>query len=197
VVDIRRDTPRSTDAFVVDTNVWYWDVYPSAGALPGSATPAQMSTYSGYLWQSITAGATLYRTGLCLAELAHIIEANERDAYASAVASLSPKEYRHNLPAERARVVHEMQQAWAEVKRHSQPLPLVLDDPTTDAALVRFATQPVDGYDLFLLEGLSTAALNQVLTDDGDFCTVPGIKVFTANTRVIAAARSAGLLVVR
>jgi hypothetical protein len=197
VIDIRTDIPRSTDALLVDTNVWYWHVYPSAGALPGSATPGQMRLYSDYLRQSLAVGAIAYHTGLCLAELAHLIEQNERNAYASAVASVTSKEYRHNLPSERTRVVREVQDAWARVKVQSRSLPLVINDPTTDAALVRFATQPVDGFDLFLLEALSSAGLRQVLTDDGDFCTVPGLEVFTANPRVVAAARAAGLLVVR
>jgi hypothetical protein len=197
VIDIRTDTPRPTDAFLVDTNVWSWYVYRSAGASPGRATPAQMTTYSDYLRDSIAAGAIAYRTGLCLAELAHLIEQNERDIYAGAVAAVTTKEYRHNLPSERARVVQEVQKAWARVKLESQPLSLVIDDPATDAALVRFATQPVDGYDLFLLEGLSAAKLTQVLTDDGDYCTVPGVEMFTANPRVVAAARSAGRLAVR
>jgi hypothetical protein len=197
VIDIRSDTPRSTDAFLVDTNVWYWRAYPSAGALPGSATPAQMTTYTSYLQNSIATGAIAFRTGLCLSELAHLIEQNERNAYASAVAPVTTKDYRHNLPSERARVVLEVQNAWANVKLESQPLPLVIDDPATDAALARFATQPVDGYDLFLLEAISAAGISQVLTDDGDYCTDPDIQVFTANPRVVSAARAAGLLVSR
>src|SRR5262249_43167419 len=122
---------------------------------------------------------------------------NERDAYTSAVASVTAKEYRHNLPSERARVVREVQHAWTEVKLQSRLLPLVIDDVTSDAALSRFATQPVDGFDLFLLAAMATAAITQVWTDDGDYCTVPGLEVFTANPRVLAAARSAGLLLVR
>ena len=156
-----------------------------------------MTVYRDYLQDCIASGVMVYRTGLCLAELAHLIEQNERDAYASAVAPITTKEYRHNLPAERARVVREVQKAWAEVRRLSQPLSLVIDDPTTDAALVRFATQAVDGFDLFLLEGMSRAGTTQVLTDDGDYGTVPGLEVFTANPRVVAAARSAGLLLNR
>jgi hypothetical protein len=197
VIDIRTDTPRPDDAFLVDTNVLYWTIYSGAGALAGSATPAQMSSYSAYFWQGIGAGATAYRTGVCLAELTHLIEQNERDAYATGVASVSTKQYRHNLSSERTRVVGEIQKVWAKVKLHSQSLTLLMDDATSDAVLLRLSTQPVDGFDLFLLEAMSTADVNQVLTDDGDFCTVPGLQVFTANPRVIAAARSAGLLVVR
>jgi hypothetical protein len=197
VIDIRRDMPRSTDRFLVDTNVWYWRAYPGAVAIQGSATPAQMSTYSVYLRGSLAAGAIAYRTGLCLAELAHLIEQNERIAYAGAVTSVTAKEYRHNLPSERSRVVNVVQQAWTDIKLCSQPLTLLMDDAASEAALARFGTQPVDGYDLFLLEAMSTAGITQVLTDDGDFCTVPGIEVFTANPRVLAAARAAGLLVTR
>lgn len=197
VIDLHTDSPRSSDAFLVDTNVWYWRAYSSAGASPGSATPAQMQLYSDYLRRSTAVGAVAYRSGLCLAELAHLIEQNERDIYAGAVASVTTKEYRHNLPAERARVVREVQKAWAKIKAQSQPLPLTIDDPTTDAALLRFATQAVDGFDLFLLEGMSQAGITQVLTDDGDYGTVPGLEVFTANPRVVAAARSAGLLLSR
>lgn len=197
VIDIHSDTPRPTDALLVDTNVWYWHVYPGAGALSGSATPVQMTVYGDYLQDGIANGAIVYRTGLCLAELAHLIEQKERDAYASAVAPITTKEYRHNLPAERARVVREVQNAWAKIKAQSHPLPLVIDDPTTDAALLRFATQAVDGFDLFLLESMAAAGITQVLTDDGDYGTVPGLEVFTANPRLIAAARTAGLLLLR
>jgi hypothetical protein len=197
VIDIRTDTPRPTDALLVDTNVWYWRAYSGAGALPGSATPAQMTTYTDYLKDCIAKGAIVYRAGLCLAELAHLIEQNERDAYSSAVAAITSKDYRHNLPSERARVVKEVEDAWTTVKQQSQPLSLVIDDSTTNSALARFATQPVDGFDLFLLEGMSAAGISQVLTDDGDYCTVPGLQVFTANPRVLAAARSANLLLTR
>ncbi len=36
-----------------------------------------------------------------------------------------------------------------------------------------------------------------VITDDGDFASVPGITVFTANARVINSAAQLGKLVVR
>ena len=197
VIDIRIDTPRPTDALLVDTNVWYWHAYQGAGAFPGSATPAQMTAYADYLRMCFAAGAIVNHSGLCLAELAHLIEQNERDAYSQAVAPISSKDYRHNIPSERARVVGVVQKVWAKVKVQSQPLPLVIDDATTDAALARFATQSVDGYDLFLLEAMSAGGIHQVLTDDGDYCTVPGLEVFTANPRVVAAARAAGRLLVR
>jgi hypothetical protein len=57
VIDIRRDTPRPTDAVLVDTQVWYWKVYPSAVAVPGSATSVQSSSYADYHTDCLAAGA--------------------------------------------------------------------------------------------------------------------------------------------
>jgi hypothetical protein len=42
----------------------------------------------------------------------------------------------------------------------------------------------------------SAAGVTQILTDDGDFCTVPGA-FFTANQRALAAARTQGRLITR
>jgi hypothetical protein len=50
--------------------------------------------------------------GLSLAELAHNIEQTEREIFSS---TLKPKEYRHNFPTERAKVVAEVQAAWSQV----------------------------------------------------------------------------------
>jgi hypothetical protein len=44
---------------------------------------------------------------------------------------------------------------------------------------------------------MDKASVTQIITDDGDYVTVPGIKVFTANTSAIAAAGSQGKLLVR
>jgi len=76
----------------------------------------------------------------------------------------------------------------------AQPITLSLDRATTEAALNRFKTQPLDGYDLFLLEAMDQAGITQVITDDGDYCTVPQIQVFTANQRVLSSAQSQGML---
>jgi hypothetical protein len=146
----------------------------------------------------LTAKAKRFRCGLCLAELAHLIEKTEREIYETANGvKVGTKDYRHNLPAERANVVAEVQAAWAQVKSMSDPLAVTVDDPSTDAALLRFQSQPLDGYDLFILEGMSNGKVTQILTDDADYCTVPGIEVFTANRNVVHAAAAQGRLLKR
>jgi len=194
VVDITSDSPGESDVFLVDSNVWFWLTYQTASH---SAARYQLSDYPGYVNKALSAGAKICSSGLLLAELGHRIEKTEYDIYKSYVSAIEPKEYRHNIPKERTRIVSQVQAAWSQVKTLAQPLDLTIDEPTTDAALVRFQTEKVDGYDLFILESMKNHGVVQIITDDGDFSTVPGIYIFTANRNVINAARKQGRLLSR
>jgi predicted nucleic acid-binding protein len=194
VVNIIPDQPKAEDIFLVDTNVWFWMTYPTAGQ---NARPYQLNTYPNYVSNALGIGAKIYKTGLSLAELAHRIEKTEHDIYRSSVNTIGLKEYRHNFPTERSRLFSEVRAAWAQVKSMADPLDIVVDDPTTDAALSRFETQKVDGYDLFILESMEKNGVIKVITDDGDFATVPDIQVFTANRNIISLAKIQGKLITR
>ncbi|MDY0163088.1 PIN domain-containing protein [Desulfobotulus sp.] len=194
VVDICADTPKAADAFLVDSNVWYWMTYPNAT----SHVPAQISDYPRYLNNALEVSARVFHSGLTLAELSHIIEKTEREIYERNIRnSIRPKEFRHNLAGQRGRVVSEIQAAWAQVTSLAEPLALTIDGAVSDSALKRLQSEYVDGYDLFMLESMGHHGVAQIITDDGDFATVPGIQVFTANRNVIQAAKSQGKLVLR
>ena len=83
------------------------------------------------------------------------------------------------------------------MKSLSSPLDLTVDEKATDAALDRFRTEKLDGYDLFILQTMKNHGMAQIITDDGDFATVAGIRVFTANRNVLLAARTQGKLLPR
>ena len=191
VVNIRSDTPKPDDAFLVDSNVWYWLTYPKASV---SAKSYQINDYPLYISKSLSAKSLLSYSGFSLAELAHLIEKAEREFFNT---SISPKDYRHNYPAERANVVAEVQSVWSQVKTIAVPINLTIDESTTDAALTRFQNQQLDGYDLFILETMKKEGIDNVITDDGDYITVSGIRVFTSNQNAITAARNQGKLLVR
>jgi hypothetical protein len=53
---------------------------------------------------------------------------------------------------------------------------------------------PLDCHNLYFLQSVRAAGNSHILTDDGDFCTVSGITLFTANRGVIEAARALGKL---
>jgi predicted nucleic acid-binding protein len=197
VVDIRADRPRATDVFLVDTNVWFWMTYAvaSQGAQGPAAPPP--AVYSTYFKRALAAKAKFLRCGLSMAELAHLIENAEYQLFCATSPNVTAKQYRHNFPAERSRIANDIQAAWAAVRQIAAPLDVAIDDPTTDSALSRLSTQQLDGYDLFMVQAMVAAGVMQILTDDGDYCTVPGIQVFTANRHAIDAARAQGKLVTR
>jgi predicted nucleic acid-binding protein len=197
VVDIRSDAPLPDDRFLVDTNVWFWMAYSRASL---TAKPYQMRQYPTYIRQVVGARGHLYRCNLSFAEMTHSIEQAELTIFNKARASGTPvgtKEYRHNHPAERLNIVNEIQSAWGLVKTMAQPLDMTINEPIADAAVSRLPTVSVDGYDLFILEAMSKHGITDVITDDGDFATIPGIRVFTANATALSLASARGLLIVR
>lgn len=194
VIDITVDSPQTGDIFLVDTNVWYWLTYPPASL----SLTAYQSSYSNYITDTVTAGATLCCSGLSLAELAHIIEREEKKLSSYSSIRITSKEYRHNYPSERARVVSQVQAVWNQVESiYAVQIDLTLDKATVDTAVTRFSTQCLDGYDLFILESMKQESLTKIITDDGDYVTVPGIQMFTANPGVIKEARKRGKLITR
>jgi len=138
-----------------------------------------------------------YRCALSFSELAYRIEKTEWEIFKKAFGSIKPKEFRHNHPEERLNVVSEVKAAWGQVKTMASPLDVTINDAIANAALSRFENELVDGYDLFFLEAMSNEKVVQIITDDGDFSTVSGIRVFTANTNVITSAQNQGKLITR
>jgi hypothetical protein len=199
VVDLRTDQPLAADRFYVDTNVWFWVAYPNVQFASGAPHESRVAAYSGYCQAVLKAGGTLHWCGLSFSELAHGIEGTEFKAYkeggcAPGFANL--KEYRHGHAAERKRVAEAIETAWQSVAQLAQPLPAatVIDKAMVDAALKALPKLALDGYDYFPLKALHDSKVTQVISGDGDFCTVPGITLFTDNKNVIQAAQAQGKL---
>lgn len=197
VIDIRNDIPKPDDVFLVDSNVWFWLTYTRASLSNPPPHSHQINDYPSYIGRAISAKTQLYSCGLSFAELAHLIERAEREIYIRAHGNVSSKEFRHNYSSERSNVVTEIQTAWSQVKTMAQTVELQINQTATDAALARLSAHPLDGYDLFILESIFSAGIVKVITDDGDYVTVPGIQVFTANPNVITAAKNQEKLSVR
>jgi predicted nucleic acid-binding protein len=191
VVDITSDRPVSSDIFWLDTNVllrYAYSKYPVH----------KLSLYDRFLKDALAASAGLFVSGLNQAEMFHVIEKIEREAYNSYHGvNIQTKEYRHGYPAERAQVISESEAAWLTVESIAAIVPMKIDGTATAQAMNDYKTLSMDGYDLFNVAMLFKDGINQVLSDDADFATVPGIIHFTANPKVVAAAAAAGKLIVR
>jgi hypothetical protein len=204
VVDVSTDTPISSDVFWVDTNVWLWMTY---GRLLQRAPDRQPRTYQtrhypSYLKNGLRRSCQFHWLGLSLSELARQIEDAEREiaeGSGQVPPQTRPKEFRHDYPLLRQAVVQEVESCWRSIEQLAAPLPNVplVDQMAVDTAITDMQSCPLDAYDLFALQAIRASGITQVLTDDGDFCTVPGITLFTANRGVIEAARAQRKLVKR
>jgi hypothetical protein len=197
VVDISRDTPKPQDRVWVDTNVLYWQTYSRASQRSRPPQSYQTRTYPRWLSSALRAGSTLHWLALSFAELAHQIETAEREISESAgqvPGGTKPKDFRHNYSSQRANVVAEITNCWQAVESIASELPggVLADAGLIASSLPLMSQCAVDGYDLFMVEALKAAGVTQVLSDDGDFCTVAGITLFTANRNVIQAASAQG-----
>jgi hypothetical protein len=192
IIDIARYRPAAGEAFLVDTNVWWWAAYAFAPELPNEKKPKpyQLSAYPDFLKRAKVAGALLHWSPLTWPELAHHIERTEFEMakYYGSPDAQNAKTYRHNDANERARVVQTIADSWGEIEALGTPLAdVVLSPSSISEAVVLQNEAALDGYDLFLALALKRSNIAGILTDDGDFATVPGIRVFTANRNVLGA----------
>jgi predicted nucleic acid-binding protein len=193
IIDITRHRPAAGEAFLVDTNVWWWVAYAFAPELPEEKKPRpyQLSAYPNFLKRAKVAGARLHWSPLTWPELAHHIERTECEMakYYGSPEANNPKAYRHNDATERARVVQVISDSWLEIEALGTPLSDVVLSPSSIVEAAALQQQAaLDGYDLFLALALKRANITGIVTDDGDFATVPGISLFTANRTVLRAA---------
>lgn len=198
VVDIRADAPKDSDHFLVDTNAWYWLFYPRATQAPSAPLSYQLADYPAYLKKALGNGAALHCYALTFSELAHNIEKAEREIYQSqANKKILPKEFRHDYGSQRRKIIALIADAWADVVNVGTVLDMALNANFMQSALTLFPSVGLDGYDLFMAEAALTAGVTQIVTDDGDYTTVPGLTIYTANRKVIQAAQAGGKLLAR
>lgn len=198
VVDITTDTPKSTDKFLVDTNVWLWLYYEPLTLTEAGGTKQQAITYPSYYSAAQAARSTFYTTGLVYSELAHIIERTQKSIYDSKLAApLDSKVYRHDYPQQRMKVIQLISEAWKDITTYTHLLDINLNDEYMQKATALFSQVGVDGYDGFTAQLVKQSDMTGILTDDGDFASVGGLTVFTANQYVIKLARTVGKLITR
>ncbi|MEN6645409.1 MAG: hypothetical protein ABFE08_23445 [Armatimonadia bacterium] len=202
VVDIRTDAPRSSDVFLVDTNVWFWMTYSRAGSGDRPPRHYQVTDYPLFVRQALAAHANIHRCELSLPELASLVEKTELAIYSAATGfdrsvPNALKIYRHNEIAERSNVVGEIQSAWSLLTTMAKAVSFVVDETLGAGTIGCCSNCQLDAYDAMMVGAASQCNISQIITDDGDYCTIPGITVFTANRSVIGAANLANRLVVR
>ena len=200
VIDIRTDTPCSEDVFFVDTNVWYWLAYTKASQADYPPSLHQITNYPNYIKKALSNKSTLYWCGLNFAELAHLVEKTELEIYKRSNNlgnSFKLKQFRHNYPSERQNVLSEIESMCIQLKMMATSCPTSIDTSFPVTLLNNIKAQPLDGYDLIMVDAINKLGVVNIITDDGDFSCVPGMRIFTANRNVIQTATLNGKIASR
>lgn len=199
IVDIKNDSPKIEDKYIVDTNVWYWTAYTRATL--GKKPPAKSSTlyYPSYIKKALQANSGLKCTSFSLAELAHLIECVEFEINSAKLKlhNTQRKEFRHNFPTERSNVVSEIKAAWNQVSKIAQSLEIITNDQTCKSMIQLLSSFPIDGYDSLIVEAMKLNNITCIITHDGDFASIKGITIFTCNELLIKQASSQNRLIIR
>jgi predicted nucleic acid-binding protein len=91
-------------------------------------------------------------------------------------------------------VIAEVESSWEQVMQVAELIEMRLDKPTTTRLLDSLRQCRMDGYDALLLDVMTRRGVFSIITDDGDFATVPDITIFTANAHILSIARREGRL---
>lgn len=184
IINIQVARPVHTDKYFVDTNVWFWFTYCASKEISTSSKPKryQIEKYPEFIEKALDAGAKLFHCPLIFSELANVIERTEYEIFISdhKNSKVTRKGFR-KIVAERKKVIREIEVAWSTVNSISTCLSVNLSEKTIPPAIFHMQSAPLDAYDAFYLQVMSSEGISKLISDDRDF-TVTGIEsLYTAS----------------
>lgn len=190
VIDIRHYTPSPSDKILVDTNVWFWKTYPNCSIAPNPPQAYQLDNYGAFLKKAIEARAGIYWSVFTFGELSHLIEKTEYEINAGNAQTL--KEWRHAKGVARKALISTINAAWNQVQQIGvSAKEICMGGSAAETMRKHYGKWCVDGNDLLLIHTYESTNVNFLLSDDGDFCSVGGLRLLTANQSVIKSAKEA------
>lgn len=192
IYDISTDVPQKEDIIFVDTNVWFWLTYTKASQV--TSTTRSISSYITYINRALSISALLIYSPLVYAELAHTIAKSELDLFCSLNSSqIKLKEFRNNYPTEWNNAINEINTAIGQIKCLGVPLSPPPDEKFMEEVCKcqKSYGKHLDIYDIIYVKQMESERISKIITDDGDFSTIPNINMFTSNRNVLTLAQSA------
>jgi hypothetical protein len=214
VVDIRGNTASFPRTVVADANVLYFIYYDFASlAAAGAAVPPhrQRQPYHKWWTQALNCQVTLCSTGSAFSEFVHLVERMElqsewiTDPHRPELdpdnpgQPFSPKyvknlryHYRDRLPAIRANAETYL----ASARKTVELLPEITKGVDTFNATIRaWCSSTADIRDAELVTEAKRAGVSHIVSDDADFVSFDGIRLYSANSAAVAAASESKKLV--
>jgi predicted nucleic acid-binding protein len=206
VVDIqdRRNAPPQRVA--LDANVLYFVFYPSFGQLKsvGARVPHgyQTGEYQKWFGRVKSAKGEFFVSDVTLWELIQLVETAEletlfrTDPHAPPDAEFSRKDARYSYSGQLVTVRQTAIDVAQQILKNASLLPAFANQlDGLQRATQTWRSSFADACDAVLVANAKYASIPHILTDDADLATIDGMTVYTANKRLIEAARTAGKLI--
>lgn len=174
----------NTRCFFLDTNVLYWYTYPRF-SLPGHLNPSAQIYYD-FIDSLTSAGNPLKTSVYNLTELLNVVEKNEYDIYCKLHPDLplSRKDFRR-MADERQKVSQMIKTTMNNALNICSITDFNFTSETLKSFSDEFTNHRCDVFDYAILKNcISTKDIN-IISDDGDFSSMPGINLYTANENIL------------
>jgi predicted nucleic acid-binding protein len=197
VIDIQHPDCEVTKQILVDTNVLYflyYDRFSLLAVLGEGARDYQLREYSSFFKKLLSSGANLFVHKVCLCELAHRVELAEQKIFFCELNKLAEFDDKNfNIKEMR----HGYYKKFEEIKGRllayfnviSKTFKLLNVDIPLDRFLADFLYEWKDSIgsagDSMMIAEAKRAGIDSVLSDDSDFISFDGIKLYTANNKAI------------
>lgn len=185
IVDIRNIDINSIDkkdVFAIDTNVLVWTHYSKASNPSLNRHPYQVIEYPNFVAKLLDNGNKLVTTLLNISEMCGVIEKNQYRIYkaTNGCKQLNLKDYRKNA-SERKIYKNEINNMIMEIKgAYDNQIEIIdLTEEELNAFLNNICNNRCDIFDYVVIEYLKSIGITNYISDDKDFSSVNGIKLFT------------------
>lgn len=185
IIDIKSVDINSIDkneVFAIDTNVLVWTHYSKASDPSLNRHPYQVIEYPNFVARLLNNGNKLITTVLNITELCGVIEKNQYRIYkaANSCGTLKFKDYRNNA-SERAIYKNEINNMIMEIKgAYDNQIEIIdITEEKVNAFMSNICNSKCDIFDYVVIEYLKSIGVNNYISDDKDFSSVDGIKLFT------------------
>lgn len=187
VIDIRKFASiNSSKEYFLDTNVLYWYCYPR---ITGYQMPLRGQPYYDFVDGLVSAGNPIITSIYNVSELLNVVEKNEFEIFKKqhTEAVYSIKDFRRNAN-ERIRVQNNLKTTLSNVRNTCRILVFDFKDEHMTSFVDTLPNHRCDLFDYIILQNCISLNKVNIITDDNDFSTIDGIKLYTANDVTINAA---------
>ena len=172
----------SDEIFAVDTNVLFW----MHSSFDVNARAYQSRYYPQFISDLISNENKLVTTIYNCMELIHLIEKRKLELYNTNNSNCMRLKQFRNCQEERANIKEECDVIFEQIKNLYDIKSFSVEVKHLEKFINQFENHTCDNFDYNTLTFYSNEDIKNIITDDQDFASFPGINIYTDNRNILA-----------